>query len=317
MPAADPGEPILQRAAGPGEEGRRVDQVLCAWLEEPRGRTQERLAGGEVLVDGRVVAKSHRVRAGERLVVMSTPEAPLAPADEAAEVQAPVVRYQDEDVAVIAKPAGVVMHRGAGVRGATLVDALQESGMTLSHAGDPTRPGIVHRLDRGTSGLLAIAKTDQAYFGLRAAFAAHDVQRSYLAVVDGVPDPSRATIDAPIGRSTSHRTRFAIDPRGRPSVTHYDVTEAHGRAAVLDARLETGRTHQVRVHLSGVGHPVAGDLTYGASPVVAAALGLTRPALHARKLGFAHPVTGLPILVEEPPPVDLVDAIAKLRAGFG
>lgn len=306
--------PLVERVAATAEDGRRIDQVLCAWLEEPRARTQERLAAGEVLVDGRVVPKSHRLRTGERLAVMPATARTVTRADGPEAPDPPVVRYQDEDVAVVAKPAGVVVHEGPGVRGPTLVDALEASGMPLSRAGDPARPGIVHRLDRGTSGLLAVAKTDQAYLVLRAAFAAHDVQRTYLVIVDGVPDPPRATIDAPIARSTAHRTRFAIDPTGRRAVTHYDVTEARGRAAVLDARLETGRTHQVRVHLSGVGHPVAGDLAYGASPVLAAALGLTRPALHARRLGFTHPVTGHPVDVEEPPPADLVEAIARLRA---
>lgn len=314
MAVPDAPGPILERVVGAAEDGRRTDQVLCGWLDEPRARTQERLAEGEVLVDGRAVAKSHRLRAGERLAVRPATAPDRTTAVDAAGTEPLVVRYEDEDLAVVVKPAGLVVHAGAGVRGATLVDVLQAAGMTLSQAGDATRPGIVHRLDRGTSGLLVVAKTDQAWIGLRAAFAVHDVQRSYLSVVDGVPDPPRATIDAPIARSSAQRTRFAIDPDGRPAITHYDVTEAHGRASVLDVRLETGRTHQVRVHLSGVGHPVAGDLTYGASPVLAAALGLTRPALHARRLGFTHPVSGKPVDIEEPPPSDVVTAIGRLRA---
>lgn len=302
---------LLDRTAGPEQDGLRVDVVLRAWLDEPRARTQQRLDAGEVRVDGRTVAKAHRLRAGERLTV-----AAVADGGRPAQRSQPVpVRYADDHLAVVAKPAGLVVHAGAGVADATLVDALTAMGVPLAPTGDPARPGIVHRLDRGTSGLLVVAKTAEAYAGLVAALQARAVWRAYSAITDGVPDPASATIDAPIGRSARHRTRFAVDEGGRGAVTHYDVVEAHGRGAVLDVRLETGRTHQVRVHLAAIGHPVAGDLTYGASPVLRAALGLTRPALHARRLRFSHPVSGACVDVSEPLPDDLVTAVQRLRDG--
>lgn len=296
--------------AADDDEGRRLDVVLSGWLGEPRARTQARLDAGEVCVDGRPVAKSHRLRAGERLTVA----APAQP--EQAPPPAPVpIRWSDEHLAVVAKPAGTVVHAGAGVTGATLVDALLADGVPLADAGDPDRPGIVHRLDRGTSGLLVVALSGAALTELQRMLKAHEVERAYSAIVEGVPDPPSATVDAPIGRSVRARTRFAVDAAGRPAVTHYDLAEAYGRAALLDVRLETGRTHQVRVHLSAVGHPVAGDLPYGASPALSAALGLTRPALHARGLRFAHPITGDRIDVTEPLPADLEAALTALREG--
>lgn len=307
----------LERAVAPSEDGQRIDVVLAGWLSEPRARVQQRLAAGEVTVDGDAVAKSRRVRAGERILVASPP-APSGmiggvPADNPLAVP---IRWEDEHLAVVAKPAGLVVHPGAGLtQGPTLIDVLRQQDIPLASGSDPTRPGIVHRLDRGTSGVLVVAKTPAAYRNLVEMFKAHAVDRRYWAIVDGVPDPVRATIDAPIARSTAVRTRFQVDPAGRHAVSHYDVLEAFGRAATLEVRLETGRTHQVRVHLAAVGHPVAGDRTYGASPVLAAELGLSRQALHARVLALDHPVTGERIEVAEPLTPDLSAALAALRAG--
>ncbi len=305
---------LLERTAGPPDDGRRLDVVLAGWLAEPRTRTQERLVAGEVTADDRPVAKSHRVRAGERLAVRAPVEVD-GPAPALPEI---AVRWRDEHLAVVAKPAGLVVHDGAGARRcATLVAALQAAGLPLSRAGDPQRPGIVHRLDRGTSGLLAVALSDEAFVGLTALLRTHDVEREYHAVTDGVPAATSATIDAPIARSPAHRTRFAVaavdEPTARRAVTHYDVLEAFGRAALVHVRLETGRTHQVRVHLSAIGHPVAGDRAYGASPALTEELGLERPALHARRLAFDHPVTGERVDVTEPDPDDLATAVAHLR----
>jgi 23S rRNA pseudouridine1911/1915/1917 synthase len=297
--------------AGPEQDGRRADVVLADWLGEPRARAQERLAAGEVRVDGRPVGKSRRVRAGERVTVAEA----VIPEDEApAPLPAVPVRWADDALAVVAKPAGMVVHAGAGVRDHTLVDALLAQGLPLAPLGDPERPGIVHRLDRGTSGLLVVALSPEAFVGLSALIAERAVTRRYTALVDGVPATRRATIDAPIGRSPSGRTRFVVDAGGRRAVTHYDVEEDFGRAAALDVRLETGRTHQIRVHMAAIGHPVSGDLVYGASPVLAAELGLERPALHARRLVFPHPLTGEPVDVTEPLPADLAEALARLRA---
>lgn len=295
------------------EEGRRADQALAERLDESRSAVQRRMDAGDVTVDGAPVGKAHRLRAGEHVHVRPAQVVTPDP-----EPEAVGLRWQDEHLAVIAKPAGMVVHAGAGTRGeATLVDALQALGLPLAEAEEPERPGIVHRLDRGTSGLLAVAKTPEALEGLSAALAHHDVERAYSALVEGVPDPPRATIDAPIARSRRRRERFVVDDAGRAAVTHYDVEEAFGECALIRVQLETGRTHQVRVHLSAVGHPVVGDRTYGAARALAERLDLGRPALHAGWLAFDHPVTGERVAVTEPPPADLADALAALRQRDG
>jgi 23S rRNA pseudouridine1911/1915/1917 synthase len=186
-------------------------------------------------------------------------------------------------------------------------------GVPLAAADDPARPGVVHRLDRGTSGLLVLAGTGVALRGLRAQFDAHTVARRYWALVDGVPEHPRATIDAPIARHPGDRTRFRTAPDGRPAVSHYEVERSWSSAASVLVRLETGRTHQVRVHMAALGHPVSGDRAYGASAAVATALGLQRPALHAMHLGFDHPVTGVRVVIDEPLPADLRRAVDRLE----
>lgn len=299
------------RRVGDDEEGLRVDVLIARWLDESRAQAQERLRAGEVLIGQTPPLKSRRVVAGEMVTIVAQPSQPPV----AVAMQPVPVRYEDEHVVVVAKPAGLVVHRGAGTKGQpTLVDALRAMDVPLAHTGDGDRPGIVHRLDRGTSGVLVIAKTDPARTGLVAAFKRHAVDRQYWALVDGNPDPPAATIDAPIARSASNRTRFAVNPQGRRAVTHYDLEESFGRASVMSVRLETGRTHQVRVHLSAVGHPVTGDRAYGASTTLRDQLGLHRPALHANRLGFVHPVTGTPVVVDEPLPDDLLEAVAILRS---
>lgn len=295
------GSPLLERRVDERGAGARADVVIAAWLHEPRARTQARLAAGEVTVAGRPLAKSHRLAEGE--VVVVAPPPPDAPPEPPPAVP---VRFEDEHLAVVAKPAGLVVHTGSGTgHGPTLVAALEAAGMALARGGDPGRPGIVHRLDRGTSGLLVVAKSEEARIGLVAALADRAVQRRYWALVEGVPDPPHATVDAPLGRDPNHRTRFAVVAGGRHAVTHLDLREALGAVAVLDVRLETGRTHQIRVHCAAIGHPVVADPLYGASRGLAATLHLDRPALHAAALHFAHPVTGEEIVVEEPLPADL------------
>lgn len=315
LPEGLPDRPVLlRREAGPEEDRRRLDQVLAGWLDEPRARTQARIAEREVAVGRTVAAKSRLLHEGDVVTVVEAEEFPAFAAADLPEVP---VRYEDEHLLVLAKPPGLMVHPGAGRRNekrVTLVDVLQARGIPLAAAsGDPERPGIVHRLDRNTSGVLAVAKSDAAHEGLTELFRRHDVRREYWTIVDGVPDPAHATIDAAIARSASQRTRFRVDAQGRRAVSHYDVLEDHGRAAVVRVRLETGRTHQVRVHLSAVGHPVAGDRAYGASMPLAEQLGLVRLALHARRLAFRHPVTGTTVDVEEPLPDDLVAALARLR----
>jgi 23S rRNA pseudouridine1911/1915/1917 synthase len=303
----------VDRVVGPDDDGLRLDVVLAGWLDLPRGPVQRLVRDGAVTVDGQVVAKSHRVRDGEHIKVLQA-QADSPPA--AAPLPAVPLRFEDEHLAIVAKPAGLVVHAGAGTgSGATLVGALQSMGMTLAPSDDPERPGIVHRLDRGTSGLLVVAKTEQARRGLASLFRRHATERRYWAIVDGVPRPPHATIDAPIGRSATNRTKFTVVPGGRRAVSHYDVAEDFGRAAIVTVRLETGRTHQVRVHMAAVGHPVTGDRAYGASSTLRRELDLSRPALHAAHLAFDHPVTGERIAVDEPLPQDLVEAHARLAAG--
>lgn len=290
------------------DEGQRLDVVVAARLGEARSQAQARIVAGEVMVDGQQASKAHRMAPGERVEVAERAVAAGPPAPPAVPV-----RYQDEHVLVVAKPAGLVVHAGAGVTTGTLVDALRAQGVALAAGGDEDRPGVVHRLDRGTSGLLAVAKSDEALHGLRELLRRREVVRRYWAIVEGVPHPPMATIDAPIARDADRRTRFRTDQAGRPAVTHFDVVEAHGVAARLEVRLETGRTHQVRVHMAAVGHPVAGDRLYGGSAGLAARLGLDRPALHAAHLSFDHPVTGERVTVDEPVPDDLARALEAVR----
>lgn len=304
---------VQQYRATGAEAGRRLDQALATWLREPRARAAQRIAEGAVAVDGQAAPKSHRVARDEVVQVAIAAHEPESAAPAPALPEVPV-RYRDAHLLVVAKPAGLVVHDGAGVRGPTLVDVLLAMGEELAPGSDAARPGIVHRLDRGTSGLLAVARTSESYAGLRRLLDRHDVKRGYTALVDGVPGERHATVDAPIGRHPTHRTRFAVDPAGRAAVTHYDVREDLGSAALLRVRLETGRTHQVRVHLAAIGHPVLGDAAYGASPL-GAGLGLTRPALHAGRLAFRHPVTGEAVDVREPVPADVDAALTLLREG--
>lgn len=300
------------------QAGDRLDVVLAALLGESRSRAAARIAGGQVTVDGREVGKNHRVVAGEHLELLE--EAARAEAGPAPDL--PPVRYEDEHLLVLAKPPGLVVHPGHGNPDGTLVDALVAAGIALAPAGGARRPGIVHRLDRDTSGLLAVAKTDAAHAGLVDALRARTVQRRYLALIDGVPPRPRARIEAPIGRDPRDRLRYAVVATGREAATRYEVL-AQGRAenddgvagevSLLACRLETGRTHQIRVHLASLGHPVTGDGVYRADVRLARALGLTRPFLHAEALAFSHPVTGAPVEVVEPVPDDL--RVAATAAG--
>lgn len=301
----------MDRTVAEAQDGLRVDVVVSEWLGEPRAQVHKRLASGLVEVDGKTVAKSFRLRRGQRVSLLAdvrTAPPPPRPVP---------VRWEDEALCVVAKPAGLVVHAGAGHIGPTLVDALAAAGVPLAPSTEPERPGVVHRLDRGTSGLLVVAKTEEALSGLQALFRRHAADRRYWALVDGVPDPPHATIEAPIARDPNRRTRFRVDPGGRRAVSHFDVEERFGEVSRLTVRLETGRTHQVRVHMAAVGHPVCGDRTYGASQAVADWLGLDRPALHAQRLGFAHPLTGEWIEVFEPLPDDLAAALATLRGAEG
>jgi 23S rRNA pseudouridine1911/1915/1917 synthase len=300
------------------EDGQRLDVFVAGALGLSRTAAAQRIDDGDVTVGGRPARRSRTLVLGEVVEV-----APAAVRPAGLPPTLPPIRYRDEHLVVLAKPPGLVVHPGAGHIDDTLVDALRAEGIELADAGDPTRPGIVHRLDRDTSGLLVVASTTQAHAGLVAMLAERRVQRRYLTLVVGVPAEPRGVVDAPIARHPVHRTRFAVVDGGRPARTRYrligegSVTTSDGASRSVGAMvcgLESGRTHQIRVHLDAIGTPVAGDPTYGPDGAIAAALDLARPALHAAHLAFEHPVTGAAISVTEPLPADLVEAWA--RAGI-
>ncbi len=264
---------------------------------------------GDVLVDGARVPKSRRLAVDEVIEVLAEPAVAGLPQPDAAVPV--VVRHEDADVVVVAKPAGLVVHPGAGHPDGTLVNGLLARFPEIAGVGDPARPGIVHRLDRDTSGLLVVARSPAAYDGLVEMLAAHDVERRYAALVWGVPDATRGVIDAPIGRSVRRPTRMSVREGGRSARTHYEVVRSFREpdVSLLACRLETGRTHQIRVHLQAIGHPVVGDAAYGGSRP---ALTLDRPFLHAGGLAFAHPVTGEPVRVEEELAPELTEVLENL-----
>ncbi|WP_210493062.1 RluA family pseudouridine synthase [Patulibacter sp. SYSU D01012] len=300
------------------QDGARLDVVLAPVCGS-RARAQRAIAEGAVTVDGapaNPAQKRHAVRAGQTVAVRL--EALVRPLGEIRHDAPPVdVRYEDEHLIVVDKPAGLVVHPGAGHDGPTLVDAVARwVSAELPPGGDAERPGIVHRLDRDTSGLLLVARTDEAHRRLQAAIRDREVTREYLTLVDGRPDARAGTIDAPIGRDRHHRTRQSIDTDApRRAVTHFVLEELLPRTALLRVTLETGRTHQIRVHLKAIGLPVAGDPEYGRAPSGESPLGLTRQFLHAARLSLTHPITGAPLQVESPLPDDLAAALERARAG--
>lgn len=309
--AGDRQELVIPEAEG----GNRVDAALARLLETSRSGVAQWCADGRVLRDGGRLAKSDRVHAGDRIDVdLPDPEDKHRVIPEA--VDGMSILLDDEDFVVVDKPVGVAAHPSPGWVGPTVVGALAAAGYRVSTSGAPERVGIVHRLDVGTSGAMVVAKTEPAYTALKRAFKERTVDKVYHAVVQGLPEPLKGTIDAPIGRHPHHEWRFAVMEGGRDSVTHYEVLEAFGPASLVEVHLETGRTHQIRVHFSALRHPCAGDLTYGADPRLAAELGLTRQWLHAHRLGFAHPRTGEPVEVTSPYSVDLAYALMALSDGL-
>ncbi len=289
------------------EAGRRLDVVVADAAGISRSRAGELVARGAVRVGGRVEKKSYSVAAGD-VVEISEPSEPASAAPPVVDVV-----WEDDHLLVVAKHPGVVVHRAAGVRCGTLVDALIASGRPLATEPGPDRPGIVHRLDRDVSGLLVVAKTDEAHAALGRAIRRRDVERLYLALVHGAPSVDRGKIDAPIGRDPRHRTRMTVLPEGRASVTWFAVVDRFASAALLEVRLETGRTHQIRTHLASIGHPIVGDAAYGRDPAFARTLGLRRPFLHAYRLSFDHPATGERVDVRSELPDDLQRALDTVR----
>ena len=312
--ADDEPQEVERRAAqvGIAQHGLRLDKLLVDIAGEfSRSHLQRLIDDGCVQVDGRVVTvASRKVQAGQQVVVELRPTA-----ESQAFRPEPVpldIRHEDEHLIVLHKPAGLVVHPAAGNWSGTLLN-----GLLAHHPGAAALPraGIVHRLDVGTSGLMVVAKSERAYSALKRAFKARQVDKIYHAVVQGHPDPLRGTIDAPIDRHPGSEYKWAVVSGGRDSITHYDTLEAFRGASLLQIRLETGRTHQIRVHMAALRHPCVGDLTYGADPTLAARLGLKRQWLHAKELGFVHPGTGDPVRFDSPYPDDLAEALRILRAG--
>jgi 23S rRNA pseudouridine1911/1915/1917 synthase len=296
-----------------GLDGMRVDAGLSRLLGLSRTAVAALAEDGRVAVDGRAAGKSDRLTAGSWLEVeLPEPEAPAEIAGPAAVVAGLTVLHADDDIVVVDKPVGVAAHPSPGWTGPTVVSGLAALGFRVSTSGAAERQGIVHRLDVGTTGVMVVATSEHAYTVLKRAFKERTVDKRYHAVVQGHPDPSSGTIDAPIDRHPKHDYRFAVVADGKPSVTHYDTIEAFRAASLLDVRLETGRTHQIRVHLSALRHPCVGDLAYGADPKLAKRLGLERQWLHARSLGFEHPADGRWAEFTSPYPADLARALDLL-----
>ncbi|HEY0938184.1 MAG TPA: RluA family pseudouridine synthase [Trebonia sp.] len=298
-----------------GLDGERLDAALARMFGFSRSGAAELIAAGDVLVEGKPASKSDRVMAGAELAV-TLPPPPGAAGPPASEEPIPGmgIVYEDDDIVVVDKPRGVAAHPSPGWTGPTVIGGLLGAGHRVATSGAAERQGIVHRLDANTTGLMVVAKSETAYSALKQAFRERTVSKTYHALIQGHPDPLRGTVDAPIGRHPSGDGRFAVVADGRPSVTHYDTLEAFRAASLLSVGLETGRTHQIRVHMAALRHPCCGDLLYGADPVLAAHLGLTRQWLHAVRLSFEHPSTGLEVTFESGYPDDLAHALDVLAA---
>jgi len=295
-----------------GLAGERVDAAASRMTGVSRSRIAELIESGGVQLNGRVVTKSDRVAAGDMLEVELT-EPKLAEVVPAF-VEGMRIVHDDADIVVIDKPAGVAAHPSLGWDGPDVLAHLAAAGFRISTSWASERRGIVQRLDVGTSGLMVVAKSEPAYTALKRAFRDRTVEKVYHTLVQGHPDPFSGTIDAPIARHPGHDWKMAVIDGGRHSVTHYETLEAFRSATLLEIHLETGRTHQIRVHLAALRHPVIGDPLYGANPVLAAELNLDRQWLHATRLGFVHPGTGEWAEFSSPYPEDLAQALAVIRA---
>lgn len=294
-----------------GLAGERVDAALAKLLGFSRSFAQEVIATGSVTLDGKTLHKSDRLVAGGLLQVEWTPKA--EPTIEPIVLPELEVVHDDAHIVVVNKPAGVAAHPSLGWSGPTVLGALAGAGFRISTSGQPERQGIVQRLDVGTSGLMVVAKSEQAYSKLKAAFRHRQVDKTYHAVVQGYPDPLSGTIDGPIARHPGHEWKFAVVEGGKSSITHYDTIEVFRSASLLEIGLETGRTHQIRVHMSARRHPLVGDPMYGSDPVLAQLVGLDRQWLHAVKLGFTHPGSCEWVAFESGYPADLQHALEVLR----
>ena len=294
-----------------GLDGERVDAALARLFGFSRTKAADLAASGGVLIDGATVGKSDRVRAGAWLdVTLPDPPAPLQVVAEP--VAGLLIVHDDDDLVVVDKPVGVAAHPSPGWAGPTVIGGLAGAGYRISTSGAAERQGVVHRLDVGTSGLMVVAKSERAYTRLKRAFKERAVDKVYRAVVQGHPDPLKGTVDAPIDRHPVHNHKWAVVAGGKPSLTHYETLEAFRSASLLEIHLETGRTHQIRVHMAALRHPCVGDLTYGADPTLAQRLRLERQWLHAHRLAFEHPGSGERVEFTSDYPADLAHALELL-----
>lgn len=296
-----------------GLDGSRVDAGVAKLLGLSRTVVADSAESGRITLDGRPVGKSDRLVGGAMLEVEW--DAPRTAEIVPIAVPELAIIHDEDDFVIIDKPVGVAAHPSVGWDGPTVLGALAAAGFRISTSGQPERQGIVHRLDAGTSGLMVVAKSERAYSALKRAFKERTVEKIYHAAVQGHPDPLAGTIDAPIGRHPGSSWKFAVTSGGKPSVTHYETLEAFRRGALLEVHLETGRTHQIRVHMAAQRHPCIGDPLYGADPVLAEKLGLQRQWLHAVELGFAHPATGERVSFRTTYPEDLERSLELLREG--
>lgn len=295
-----------------GLDGMRLDQAVSRLFGLSRTAAATLVEAGDAMIDGVVRSKSDKVSGGSWLDV-TLPAPPVLPQIVVEPVEGLHVIYSDDDIVVVDKPVGVAAHPSPGWTGPTVIGGLAAMGHTIATSGAAERQGIVHRLDVGTTGLMVVAKSEYAYSVLKRAFKERQVDKRYHAVVQGQLDPLRGTVDAPIHRHPTHDYKFAVMSGGKPSVTHYDTLEAFPSASLVDVNLETGRTHQIRVHFAAMRHPCVGDLTYGADPTLATKLGLTRQWLHARALSFVHPATGDEVTFVSEYPADLAHALEVLQ----
>lgn len=295
-----------------GLAGERVDVGISRMLGLSRTRAADLVSAGHVLVDGAAPARSTRLEPGAMVHVELPEEKPAVQVRPQIAAGMSLI-HQDDDIVVIDKPVGVAAHPSAGWTGPTVLGHLAAAGVGIRTTGDPERQGIVSRLDVGTSGLMVVARTERAYTTLKDAFRAREVGKVYHAVCQGTPDQPRGTIEAPIGRSPHHDYKFAVREDGKHSVTHYETLEELQGATLLRIGLETGRTHQIRVHMSALHHPLVGDPLYGADPTLAERVGLIRQWLHAMELTFVHPATGREVTYTSQYPSDLAQALEALR----
>ncbi len=294
--------------------GQRVDVVASRVTGHSRSRVAELIAAGGMLLDGETVKRASQIVTAGAMLELVTDPRPTRVVARPRLVGGLEIIHEDRDIVVVDKPAGVAAHPSLGWEGPSVTEHLAAAGIAIATSGAPERQGVVSRLDVGTSGLMVLARSERAYSVLKQAFRDKAVDKTYQALVQGHPDPFSGTIDAPIGRHPGHEWKMAIVEGGRESVTHYETLEAHRAATLVEVRLETGRTHQIRVHFAAIGHPCCGDPLYGSDPALAERLGLDRQWLHATHLAFEHPLEGNRVEFESRPPQDLEHALREVRS---